>query len=121
MDNMVNAYKHVVLENYVNFEGRLARGGFWWFVLANFLISFGLGIIGAIIGFLYLSWIYGLAVLLPGIGAVVRRLHDTGKSGWLVLLALIPIVGVIILIVLCVPEGDPEANEHGPVPEPVTS
>ena len=116
MDNMVSAYKSAVLENYANFEGRLSRGGFWWFVLANLLISIGLNIVGAIIEFIWLAFIYSLAVLIPGIAATVRRLHDVDKSGWFVLLALIPFVGAIILIVLCAAEGDSAANEYGPPP-----
>jgi uncharacterized membrane protein YhaH (DUF805 family) len=59
-------------------------------------------------------------VLVPSIAAVVRRLHDTGKSGLLALLMLIPIIGAIILIVMCIPEGDTAANEYGPPPAPAT-
>lgn len=121
MDNMVNAYKSAVLENYANFEGRLSRGGFWWFVLANILISIGFSIIGQIIGFVFLSFIYSLAVLVPSIAAVVRRLHDVGKTGLLALLGLIPIIGAIILIVMCIPEGDTEANEYGPPPASIAT
>ena len=64
-----------------------------------------------------LGGIYSLAVLLPGLAVAVRRLHDIGKSGWWLLIALVPFVGAIILIVFFVKEGDPGSNEYGPNPE----
>lgn len=63
-----------------------------------------------------LEGLYYLAVLVPGIAVGVRRLHDIGKSGWSILIGLIPIVGPIILIVWFVQKGNPEANEYGEVP-----
>ncbi|HEY8980241.1 MAG TPA: DUF805 domain-containing protein, partial [Streptomyces sp.] len=64
-----------------------------------------------------LSIIYSLAVLLPSLGVSVRRLHDTGKSGWWILIALIPLAGVIILIVFLATEGKREPNAYGPDPK----
>lgn len=61
--------------------------------------------------------IYGLAVLLPGLGVLVRRLHDTGHSGWLCLLALIPCIGGLILFVWLVTAGDSGDNDYGPDPK----
>jgi uncharacterized membrane protein YhaH (DUF805 family) len=118
MDNMVNAYKSVVLENYANFQGRLDRGGFWWFVLANFIVWVVLGVLAQISTiFWILAVIYWLALIVPSIAAAVRRLHDWGQTGWLAILGIIPIV----LLLLCIPQGNPDANEYGPVPEPITS
>jgi uncharacterized membrane protein YhaH (DUF805 family) len=118
MDQFIDAFKLVVIKNYANYEGRLGRGAFWRFVLVNFVVSAILAVLaqqfGVVVWLAYVVW--GLGLIVPSIAATVRRLHDTNKTGWLVLLALIPIVGAIILIVLCAAEGDAQANEHGPVP-----
>lgn len=60
--------------------------------------------------------VYGLAMLIPGLAVLVRRLHDTQKSGWMVFVGIISIVGGILLIVLLATEGDQTANEYGPNP-----
>ena len=57
--------------------------------------------------------IYGLAVLIPGIAVGIRRLHDTDRSGWWLLLVFIPIVGAIVLIVFWATDGKPEVNQYG--------
>jgi uncharacterized membrane protein YhaH (DUF805 family) len=118
MEPFIDAFKLVVIKNYANFDGRLGRGAFWRFVAVNIVISIVLSILAQSLGVVFwlAYWVYVLGVLVPGIAAVVRRLHDVGKTGKLAFLGLIPIVGAIILIVLCVPEGDPQANEYGPVP-----
>ena len=121
MEPFIDAFKLVVIKNYANFEGRLGRGAFWRFVAVNFVVYVVLAILGQTFGVLfwlaYIVWWLGLIV--PSIAATVRRLHDTNKTGWLVLIALIPIVGAIILIVFCAAEGDAQANEYGPVPTDV--
>jgi uncharacterized membrane protein YhaH (DUF805 family) len=61
--------------------------------------------------------IYILVSILPSLSVTVRRLHDTGKSGWMILLCLIPIIGVIVLLVFMVLDSDPEANQYGPNPK----
>ena len=60
--------------------------------------------------------VYGLAMLIPGLAVLVRRLHDTQKSGWMVFVGIISIVDGILLIVLLATEGDQTANEYGPNP-----
>ena len=115
--DMIKWYQHVVLKNYVNFSGRASRAEFWWFFLANFIISFILSFIDNAIGTgRMISSLYSLAVLLPSLGLEVRRLHDIGKSGWNLLWGLIPFVGVILLIIWWVKEGDLTDNTYGPVP-----
>ena len=86
-----------------------------WFYLANIILSYGLILIGGpTAGALGLiGSLYGLAALIPSIAAGVRRLHDTGKSGWMLLISLIPIVGAIAIIVLLAQPGTPDANEYG--------
>ncbi|MGB0470530.1 MAG: DUF805 domain-containing protein [Ilumatobacteraceae bacterium] len=114
---IITYWKRGFLENYANFKGRDTRPEFWWFYLANVILTYGLFILGGITGASILGLIgllYGLAVIVPGIAAGVRRLHDTGKSGWLMLVSLIPLVGGIILIVFLAQPGTPGANEYGP-------
>lgn len=114
---LIDWYKQVVLKNYANFSGRASKSEFWYFVLANFIISFVLSLIDKAIGIQILSGLYSLAVLVPGLAVSVRRLHDIGKSGWALLIALIPFVGAIILIVWDVQAGQPDANSYGEVPK----
>lgn len=116
-----------VLNQYADFEGRARRQEYWMFALVNIIIMLPLYIIGIVgeatgnntlmmIGFgLYL--LYALAVLLPSIAVAVRRLHDVGKSGWMYLLILIPIIGALYLLYLFVTEGDNGDNQYGPDPK----
>jgi uncharacterized membrane protein YhaH (DUF805 family) len=112
-----------VLRKYAVFTGRARRREFWMFTLVNVLISIGLSIIDAIIGTDYgsgygiLSTIYGLAVLIPSIAVGVRRLHDTGRTGWWILIALVPCVGFIVLIVFYATEGQRGDNQYGTDPK----
>jgi uncharacterized membrane protein YhaH (DUF805 family) len=129
-----------VLKQYVDFSGRARRTEYWMFTLFNVIISivlaavdgllFGTGSFAASsaagsVGFSAslgtLGTIYALAVLLPGLGAAVRRLHDTDRSGWWVLIALIPIVGGIVLIVFLATAGNSGPNRHGADPKALAS
>lgn len=116
----VDAVKICLTEKYCNFEGRARRSEYWWFALANGVVSYLVNLIGGLISptvGLVLSCIVCLGLLLPGLGVSVRRLHDIGKSGWMLLVALIPIVGAIILLVWCAKDGDPQPNQYGPSPK----
>ena len=109
--DLVNNFTTIITKKYFCFEGRAGRKEFWMWVLAVFIINFVLNLIpkaGPI-----LSAVFGLAVLLPALSVTARRLHDTGKSGWMQLLALIPVVGGLIVLILCIPEGSKEANAYG--------
>lgn len=109
-----------VLKKYVLFSGRARRQEFWMFFLINFAISVVVGIIDTAIGAgSILSGLYSLAVLLPVLGLAVRRLHDTNKSAWWLLLYLIPVLGWIALIVFWATEGQREPNQYGPSPKAV--
>jgi uncharacterized membrane protein YhaH (DUF805 family) len=91
------------LKNYAVFDGRETRKSYWMFILFNLVIVAVLSFIDSFIGgeeLNILTTIYGLAVLLPTIGIAVRRLHDTERSGWWLLISFVPLVGAIILIVL---------------------
>ena len=112
-------YLNVLQNHYFDFEGRARRKEFWMFALVNFAISI---VITIVVGFVsdsmasIVSMLYSLAVLLPSIGLGVRRLHDTGRTGWLALLALIPLVN-LVLIYFFVLEGDAGPIEYGPDPK----
>ena len=106
-----------VLKQYVDFSGRAQRMEFWMFQLFNLLISIGLAIVDAILGLGILQMVYALAVLLPSIAVGARRLHDTNRSGWWLLLAFIPVIGIIVLIVFWVQDSDPGSNAFGPNPK----
>ena len=106
-----------VLKQYADFEGRARRKEYWMFVLFNLLISIGLNIIGYALDTNILGLLYSIAVLIPGIAVSVRRLHDVGKSGWMLFIVLIPLIGAIWLIVLEATEGDPGDNEYGANPK----
>jgi uncharacterized membrane protein YhaH (DUF805 family) len=101
-----------VLKKYADFSGRARRKEFWMFVLINFIIGLVLSFIND-----YLSSLYALAVLIPGLAVSVRRLHDIGKSGWWIFINLIPIIGWIWYILLAVTEGQSGDNQYGPNPK----
>ena len=107
-----------VLKKYAVFTGRASRTEYWMFFLFNLIIAIVLGAIDAVIGTGgILGAIYALAVLIPAIAVAVRRLHDTGRTGWWVLIALIPVIGAIVLLVFMVMDSQPGANTYGPNPK----
>lgn len=112
-------YYTKVIKDYAVFSGRARRKEYWMFALINLLISIGISIVAGLIGDKHglLSGLYSLAVLIPGIAVSVRRLHDIGKSGWWLLLILIPIIGWIVLLVFAVTDSQPGANAYGANPK----
>ena len=116
---MINFIK--VLKKFTVFAGRSGRREFWMFVLCNIIVGIALSILGNIplIGKLFyvVSILYSLAVLIPGIAVGIRRLHDTNRTGLLMLLVLIPGLGAIIVLVLCAMEGTSGENQYGPDPK----
>jgi uncharacterized membrane protein YhaH (DUF805 family) len=113
-----------VLKRYGVFVGRARRAEFWWFFLINLLITAALAFVDQLTGTLspeggygLLSGIYSLAVLLPTLAVAVRRLHDIGRSGWWLLIGLIPVIGTIILLALFILDGMPGDNRFGPSPK----
>lgn len=114
-----------VISKYAVFEGRAGRKEYWLFILANLIVSVAIGLAAAGVSaitsmnLMFISTIYAFAVLLPGLGVSVRRLHDINRSGWWVLLGLIPFIGSVALIVMhCLPgtEGD---NQFGARPKEI--
>jgi uncharacterized membrane protein YhaH (DUF805 family) len=106
-----------VLRNYAGFQGRARRKEYWMFVLINVIVSVVLSILEAIANLSnVLTGLYSLAVLLPSLAVGVRRLHDTGRSGWWLLISLIPLIGAIILLVFMCQESQENENQYGPNP-----
>lgn len=103
------------LKNYANFTGRARRSEYWFYCLAQMLVTIVALIIDSIIfggpGLLYIVTFFGL--IIPSFAVLVRRLHDTDKSGWWILLSFIPLIGAIILIVWLATETKPADNQWG--------
>lgn len=115
-DNAIDELKAAVktcLQKYADFGGRASRPEFWWFFAFQLWVYVAAGFLG---GWLYFLAMLGLA--LPAIAVGVRRLHDTGKSGWLMLIALIPLLGGLILLYFAAQPGQPSPNAYG---DPVAS
>ncbi|MFZ2171181.1 MAG: DUF805 domain-containing protein [Methylococcaceae bacterium] len=114
-----------VLKKYAVFDGRARRKEYWYFTLFNFLAFFIVTFIDSAIGsFNYevgiglFGGIYSLAVLIPAIAVSVRRLHDTNRSGWWLLIELIPVIGAIVLLIFLVQDSQQGDNQYGPNPKP---
>jgi len=103
---------------FVDFSGRARRSEFWFFMLFNVVVQIIASLIDGIIlgGMGILGLVASLGLLLPGIAVSVRRLHDTGRSGWWILIGLIPVVGIILLIVWYVNKGEDGPNRFGSDP-----
>jgi uncharacterized membrane protein YhaH (DUF805 family) len=104
------------IENVTNFEGRASLSAYWWYALALAIVDVVLFIFSIAIGSAALSLLVDLVLFVVGLSALsvgARRLHDTDKSGWLLLLGLIPFIGGIIVLVLLVLPGTPSQNRFG--------
>ena len=109
-----------VLRQYADFNGRARRKEFWMFVLFNLIFAIVANVLDYMFGTVYIfAGIYGLAMLIPGLAVSVRRLHDVGKSGWMLLVGLIPVVGGIWLFVLSVMDSQPGTNQYGENPKEI--
>jgi uncharacterized membrane protein YhaH (DUF805 family) len=111
------------LRKYAVFSGRSRRKEYWFFVLFVVIISIVLSIIDGLIGTSrstgvgLLSTIFSLAILIPNISVSVRRLHDIDRTGWWILISLVPLVGWIVLLVFNVQDSTPGTNRYGPNPK----
>lgn len=114
--------------NYAKFTGRACRAEYWYFTLFNFIVSFALSLIFSALSLssgnaslTFIPYLWTLAIFLPSLSVSFRRLHDTGRSGWNILLALIPLVGAIILIVFVCQDSQPGENRYGNNPKESTN
>jgi len=116
------------LKKYAVFSGRARRKEYWYFTLFNIIISIVLAVIDGVTGSFsaetgmgLLGGIYTLAIVIPSIAVSVRRLHDTERSGWWLLIALIPLIGAIVLLVFMVQDSKPGQNQYGANPKEATA
>ena len=115
--NIVQNWKQVVLERYAEFDGRASRAEYWWFVLANFVVAASFVVLANAAPVFFIAYVvWTLGTLIPALAAGVRRLHDTDRSGWFMAIALIPFVGLIVLVVFLATQGTPGPNQYGPPP-----
>ncbi|WHY86108.1 DUF805 domain-containing protein [Neobacillus novalis] len=106
-----------VMQNYVGFEGRARRQEYWMFYLVNSIISIILvALMGASDSLVILVFIYFLAIILPSLAVTVRRLHDTGRSGWWMLIGFVPFGNIVLLVFTCT-DSQPGDNQYGPNPK----
>lgn len=128
--NSFNWYFTFIKNNYANFKGRLRRKDYWSFALLTFCIYLAIYAVVYILTYIFggeavtaasiysvITGIIGLILLVPSLAISIRRLHDINKSGWFLLLALIPIVGGIILLIFACIEGTRGPNEYGEDPK----
>ena len=118
-----------VLRKYAVFSGRARRTEYWTFTLVNIVVATLLAFVDnssgmtvstgvtAAYGVGILSSLYGLAVLIPHLAVSVRRLHDTGRSGWWWLIGLVPVIGAVVLIIFAAQDSQPGSNEYGANPK----
>lgn len=123
----MNWYLHV-LKNYATFSGRARRKEYWMFFLISALISIVLTLLDILLGTYSMEYevglfsgLYSLLILIPSIAVVVRRLHDTDRSGWWILISLIPLIGVIVLFVFICLDSQPGTNRFGANPKEAAS
>lgn len=101
------------LKNVTHFSGRASRSAFWWFALGVFIFGLIVVIIATVAKILALIYVFDVILALLSLSVAVRRLHDSGKSGFWWLIGLIPIIGAITLLVFyCLP-GTAGENSYG--------
>jgi uncharacterized membrane protein YhaH (DUF805 family) len=111
-----------------DFSGRSRRTEYWMFQLFNVLVGLALGLVAFAVGatsseqdglkvFTICVGIFGLVSFIPALSITIRRLHDTGRSGWWYLIAFVPLIGGLILFVFTLLDSDPDRNEYGPNPK----
>lgn len=117
-----------VLKNYATFSGRARRSEYWYFALFSFIFTIIAMLLDRLfgttftvdtmsgpmdLGYGYFYVLYGVAVLIPGLAVLVRRLHDVGKSGWFFFIAFIPLAGIIWMLILLFTDSVPSMNKYG--------
>ncbi|MEA3419994.1 MAG: DUF805 domain-containing protein [Campylobacterota bacterium] len=144
MEQFNQYYLDTLKSRYAQFSGRASRSEFWYFILFYFIISILFSVLDTVLGtnytyevaantlvtaggemasatvtqtIGYLSSLFGLLMFIPSIAISIRRLHDIGKSGWWLLISLIPIIGFFVLIYFYVQDSQPGENEYGPNPK----
>ncbi len=126
MSTFQHYFVDTIKNRYAQFDGRASRSEYWYFTLYYVLILLAVGAVSGLLGYLVgnIGSMIGmaaivlliLALFIPALAIAIRRLHDSGKSGWFFLLGLIPTIGGIILLVFYCLESQPGTNKYGPNP-----
>lgn len=109
-----------VISQYVGFTGRARRSEYWYYLLFTFCVDSVLALLAKMTGqemFNVMLSLFNLGLFLPGLAVSIRRMHDTGKSGWFVLISLLPVVGSILLNLWFLRDSEPGTNKYGPNPK----
>lgn len=104
------------LKKYADFSGRARRKEYWMYILIYFVLCIIVSALDAFLGMGFLSLIFSIALLIPSLSIATRRLHDTGRSGWWQLIALLPLIGFIVLLVFLLQDSR-EENDYGVNPK----
>ena len=119
------AVSSVLLNKYATFSGRARRSEYWWWYLFVTIVFIVAGILDQAIGLTYsdltvgggwIATIAGIVFLIPNLAVAVRRLHDTGRTGWWLLIGLVPIIGFFVLLYFFVLDSEND-NQYGPYPK----
>ena len=116
-------YLDVLKNKYATFSGRAHRKEYWMFLLINLVVTVVLALIDSLIGSAsesgmgLLSSVYSIGVLIPSLALSVRRLHDIGRTGWWVLISIIPVIGAVVLLVFMLLDSEPGSNRYGANPK----
>jgi uncharacterized membrane protein YhaH (DUF805 family) len=120
----MNWFLMAVKHKYADFSGRARRSEYWYFLLFYILIDIALMLVDNLVGWFnadagigVLSGLFTLALFIPSLSVAVRRLHDTDRSGWWLLIGLIPLIGGIVLLVFFVQDSQAGTNRFGPNPK----
>jgi uncharacterized membrane protein YhaH (DUF805 family) len=119
------AVSSVLLNKYATFSGRARRSEYWWWYLFVTIVFIVAGILDRAVGLTYsdltlgggwIATIAGIVFLIPTLAVAVRRLHDTGRTGWWLLIGLVPFIGVIVLLYFFILDSEND-NQYGPYPK----
>ncbi|OCG41442.1 aminopeptidase [Gilliamella sp. Fer2-1] len=123
----MNWFIDCITKNYANFNGRARRKEYWMYFLFNLLlVGIALNLITVILGSIshsllsvmtFVQFIVSIALVIPGLAVTVRRLHDIDKSGWWILIGVIPLIGAIVLFVFACLDSTPGSNQYGENPK----
>jgi len=105
------------LKKYAVFSGRSRRQEYWMFFLFNLIFSITSSFLDSILGTIVVSLVYALALFIPTLAVTVRRLHDTGRSGWWLFLILVPVIGILVLLIFVMLDGNTNENAYGQNPK----
>ena len=111
-----------VLTNFKDFRGRARRSEFWWYYLFECIINFGLSGLSNLTGIKAFVWgilVFNVVLFIPGLALLFRRMHDTGKSAWLLIPCIIPMAGQIFMMLWFLKDSQPGENQWGPNPKGV--